>query len=128
MDCIIQVFPDKFHIEMIEVFFGVCPKLREKVNIRTIVQSMMERMTKNYADASLLEGEDTYVVKGKISADSFQMFDNCTRSIFKARSDTMPPPKECIRIDTSLLNFYLCCYPGQMDHISRCLGVCDAPL
>ena len=127
MDCIIQVFPDEFHIETLEVFLGVCPKLREKVNIRTIVQSMMERLANYYADASLFEGEDTYGIKGAISTDSFQMFDNCTRSIFEARGATMPP-KEVIRLETALLNFSLRCYPGRMDHISRCLGVCAASL
>ena len=78
MDCIIQVFPDEFHIEAIEVFLVICPKLRYKVDICTIFQSMMERLTNYYADASLLEGEDTYGIKGEISTDSYQMFDNCT--------------------------------------------------
>ena len=74
MDCIIQVFPDEFHIEAIEVFLGVFPKLCENVNICTIFQSMMERLTNYYDDASILEDKD----KGDISTNSFQMFDNCT--------------------------------------------------
>ena len=57
---------------------------------------MMERMTNYYADASLIEGKDTYGVKGDIFTDSFQFFDNCTRSIFEACCDTMLP-KEVIR-------------------------------
>ena len=88
---------------------------------------MMDRLTNYYADASLLEGKDTYGVKGDISTDSFQMFDNCTQSIFEAHSDTMPP-KEVIRLETALLNFSLRCYPNRMDHISRFLGVCAASL
>ena len=50
----------------IEFFLGVCPKLHEKVNmvnIRTFVQFMMNRLTNYYADASLLEGKNTYGVK-----------------------------------------------------------------
>ena len=66
----------------------------------------MERLNNYYADASLLEGEDTYDVKGDISNDSFQMFDNCTQPIFEYHSDTMPP-KEVIRLGTNLLNFSL---------------------
>ena len=58
---------------------------------------MMERLNNYYAGDSLLEGEDTYVSKGDIYTDSFQIFDNCTRSIFEARGDTMPP-KEVIRL------------------------------
>ena len=63
---------------------------------------MMERLTNYYDDASILEDKD----KGDISTNSFQMFDNCTRSIFKARVDTMPP-KEALRLETALINFYL---------------------
>ena len=76
MDYIIQVFFDDFHIEKIKVSLGIT-------------------LTNYYADASLIEGEGTYY---------FQMFDNCTRYIFKARGDTMPP-KEVILLETALLAF-----------------------
>ena len=78
MDCIIQVFIDDFHIETIGVSCGT-------------------PLTNYYADASLLEGKDTY---------SFQMFDNCTRSIFEARGGNMLP-KEVLYVETALLNFSL---------------------
>ena len=67
----------------------------------------MDRLTNYYADASLIVGKNTYGVNGEISTNSFQMSDNCTLSIFKARGDTMPP-KEVIHLDTYLLNFSLC--------------------
>ena len=44
MDCIIQLFPKKIHIDTIEVFISAFPKICEKVNIRTIVQSTMKRL------------------------------------------------------------------------------------
>ena len=53
------------------------------------------------------------------------MFDNCTQSIFKTCDYTMTP-KEIIRLGMDLLDFSLRYYPGQMDHISHCLGVCAA--
>ena len=58
---------------------------------------MMKRLTNYSDDASLLYGEDTYGVKVDISIDSLHMFDNCNRSIFEARGDTMPL-KEVIRL------------------------------
>ena len=64
------------HIEKIEVFLIICPNIHKKVNIRTILQSMMERLTNYYANASLLEGEEIYGVNGDISNVSFQIFDN----------------------------------------------------
>ena len=55
------------------------------------------------------------------------MFDNFIQSIFEARGETMPP-KDVIHMETALLNFYLCCYPGRMDHISCYLDVCAISL
>ena len=117
MDCIIQIPPDEFQIETIEVFLGVCPKIREKVNIHTIVHSMMERLPNYYADASIHKGKDTYGVNEDIYTDSFQMFDNCNRSIFEVYGDTMLP-KEFIGLYTTLINFSLLCKPIWMYHIS----------
>ena len=34
------------------------------------------------------------------------------------------PPKEVVRLQTALLNFSLKVYPGKMEQISECLGVC----
>ena len=128
MDCIIQVFPDEFHIQTLEVVLNVCPKLRDKVNIRTILQSIMDRLSNYYADELLLnDEEDTEGVKTSVMLDSFEMFDECIRSVFDARGAKLNA-KEVIRLESSLLDFSLKCYPGRMDHINRCLGVCASCL
>ena len=128
MDCIIQVFPDEFHIQTLEVVLSVCPKLREKVNVRTILQSVMNRLANYYADELLLnDEEDTEGVKMSVMLDSFQMFDECIKSVLDARGIKLTA-REAIRLESSLLDFSLKCYPGRMDHIDRCLGVCAAAL
>ena len=143
MDCVIQVFPDEFHLATLDTFLGICPKLREKVNIRTIVGSIMERLGNYFDDARLVEEEgdegggagDGNVMgekKGAVAKapallatdfDAFSKFDNCVQTIYKARGSSMPP-KEVIRLQTALLNFSLRVHPGNMTHISTCLGVC----
>ena len=55
IDCIVQVFPDEYHIETMPILLGVCPKLRDKVNIRTILQSLMDRLANYLADEELLD-------------------------------------------------------------------------
>ena len=128
MDCIIQVFPDEFHIQTLEVVLGVCPNLREKVNIRTILQSIMDRLSNYYADELLLnDEEDTEGVKTSVMLDSFEIFDECVRAVLEGRGAKINA-KEVIRLESSLLDFSLKCYPGRMDHINRCLGVCAACL
>ena len=140
MDCIIQVFPDEFHLATLETFLGVCSKLREKVNIRTIVGSMMDRLGNYFDDAKLIQDEEDNATSGNegddgeeekvagtrtilTEVDAFHMFDRCIQKVYTARGTSMPP-KEVIRLQTALLNFSLKVYPGKMGQISECLGVC----
>jgi len=123
IDCIIQVFPDEYHIETLPILLAVCPKLRDKVNIRTIMQSLMDRLANYYADEELLDEADTNEVKKNVARESFPMFEECVQKVFQARGPKLVS-REVIRLQTALLNFSLKCHPGNMDQVSRCLGVC----
>ena len=128
MDCIIQVFPDEFHLETLEVFLGVLPKLRDKVNTRTILNNMMERLLHYYQDETLVNGEvDTNDVKRTMAVNSFDMFEDCVQRVFEARGLTIPP-KDVIRLQGCLLNYALKISPGNIDLISRCIGMCAGAL
>lgn len=128
MDCIIQVFPDEFHIQTLEVILSVCPKLREKVNIRTILQSIMNRLANYYADELLLnDEEDTEGVKMSVMMDSFSMFEECIKSVLDARGVKLTA-REAIRLESALMDFTLKCYPNKLDHMDRCLEVCASTL
>lgn len=46
MDCLIQAFPDELHLASLEAFLdGVC-RLKEKVRVRPVLESLMERIGK----------------------------------------------------------------------------------
>ena len=51
MDCIIQVFPDDFHLHTLELFLQTCTQLKEKVNVRGIIDSIVERLSSHYGPA-----------------------------------------------------------------------------
>ncbi|GFH48731.1 hypothetical protein CTEN210_05207 [Chaetoceros tenuissimus] len=128
MDCIVQVFPDEFHIQTLEVVLSVCPKLREKVNIKTILQSVMNRMANYYADELLLnDEEDTHGVKMSVMMDSYSMFDTCIQNVLNARGIKLTA-REAIRLESALVDFTLKCYPGQINYIDNCLRVCASAL
>ena len=44
MDCIIQVFPDDYHLETLEIFLQAITKLQASVNIRDIIVALMNRL------------------------------------------------------------------------------------
>ncbi|KAL7513538.1 hypothetical protein ACHAXN_012011 [Cyclotella atomus] len=128
LDCIIQVFPDEFHIETLEVFLGVLPRLKDKVNVRTILNNMMERLLHYYQEKTLVNGDaDTNDVKQTMAIYSFDMFEECVRRVFEAKGTNIPP-KDVIRLQGALLSYTLKIAPGNIDHISRCIGLCALEL
>lgn len=44
MECIIQVFPDEFHIQTLNPFLKSCAELEAGVKVKNIVISLMERL------------------------------------------------------------------------------------
>jgi len=48
MDCIIQVFPDDYHLQTFETLFSAFPQLQLTVDINTVMSQLMERLS-NYA-------------------------------------------------------------------------------
>jgi vacuolar protein sorting-associated protein 35 len=127
MDCIIQVFPDEYHIETLPILLNVCPKLRDKVNIRTILQSLMDRLSDYYAEEELLDENDSNQVKKSLSRDSLPLFEECVQNVYNARGPKLTC-KEVIRLQTALLNFSLKSCPGNMDQFDHCLQVCASSL
>lgn len=44
MECIIQVFPDEFHLQTLNPFLKSCAELETGVNVKNIIISLMERL------------------------------------------------------------------------------------
>jgi hypothetical protein len=128
MDCIIHVFPNEYHLETLEVFLGVCPRLRPKVNLRTILSNMMERLLNYYNDEKLVnDEEDTNDVKAMMAMNSFDVFDDCVHRYFEARG-LNTPPKDVIRLQGCLMNYALKIAPHNTHLISRCISQCAKAL
>ncbi|OEU07691.1 vacuolar protein sorting-associated protein 35 [Fragilariopsis cylindrus CCMP1102] len=124
IDCIVQVFPDEYHIETMPILLGVCPKLRDKVNIRTILISLMDRLVNYLADEELLDEKDSNQVKKSVALDSFNMFNECVQNVYNSRGPKLNA-KEVIRLQTALLDFSMKCYKGNLEQITLCLRNCQ---
>jgi len=127
IDCIVQVFPDEYHIETMPILLAACPKLRDKVNVRTILHSLMERLANYLADEELLDEADSNQVKRQMAQDSFRMMDECVQSVYNARGPKLQA-KEVIRLQTALLTFSMKCYRGNLEQITLCLDNCVVAL
>jgi vacuolar protein sorting-associated protein 35 len=51
MDCIIQVFPDEYHLQTLETLLSAFPQLQPSVDIKTVLSQLMDRLS-NYAASS----------------------------------------------------------------------------
>ena len=123
LDCIIQVFPDEYHIETMPILLAVCPKLRDKVNIRTILHYLMTRLANYLADEELLDEKDSNQVKRAVALDSFRMFNECVQNVYNARGPKLNA-KEVIRLQMALLEYSMKCYKGNIEQITLCLQNC----
>lgn len=121
MDCIIQVFPDEFHLATLEIFLAKCKELKEKVPVRSILESMMDRLA-NYAASS--GGASGQVMATLVEINAFKLFNDCVTSLIMERSNMTLP--ETLRLQTALTNFALKCYPGRLDYVTHALSTASA--
>lgn len=113
LDCVIQVFPDDFHLATLEPFLQACANLKEKVNVRAILESMMDRLS--YYAAS-----NNGIIPAEVPA--FKMFNECITTLIETRENMTLT--ETLKLQTSLTNFALKCYPARLDYLSHCLNTC----
>lgn len=62
MECIIQVFPDEFHVQTLNPFLKSCAELEAGVNVKNIVISLIERLAafSQRSDALGADGKSLY--------------------------------------------------------------------
>jgi vacuolar protein sorting-associated protein 35 len=116
MDCIIQVFPDESHLNTLDLFLDTCPLLKEKVNVRSILESLMDRL----AQYSANNGHSTI----QLETSAFKALNDCVSGLIETRANMSLT--EVLHLQTSLINFALKCYPSRIDYVSHCLAICGA--
>ena len=110
MDCTIQVFPDDFHLATLEDFLQTCVNLKERVNVRAILEALVDRLS-YYADNN----------NGSIPSEihAFKMFNHCITQIIEDRKNLTLT--DTLRLQVCLISFSLKCYPQRLDYVSHCL-------
>eukprot|EP00605_Chrysophyceae_sp_TOSAG23-4_P002543 GSChrysophyteH1.ASY1.ANO1.2808.1 assembled CDS len=84
MDCIIQVFPDDFHLLTLKEFLQTCTSLNKKVNVRAIVEAMTDRLA---------------------DVPAFRVFNDCKTDFAKAHDngDDIEPDPTTLQIERILM-------------------------
>ncbi|KAJ8764256.1 hypothetical protein K2173_005996 [Erythroxylum novogranatense] len=115
MDCIIQVFPDEYHLQTLEILLGACPQLQPSVDIKTVLSRLMERLS-NYAASS------TDVLPEFLQVEAFSKLNNAIGKVIEAQVDM--PIFGAVTLYSSLLTFTLHVHPDRLDYADQVLGAC----
>ncbi|CAL9223372.1 unnamed protein product [Arabidopsis halleri] len=115
IDCIIQVFPDEYHLQTLDVLLGACPQLQPSVDIMTVLSRLMERLS-NYA---ALNAE---VLPYFLQVEAFSKLNNAIGKVIEAQEDM--PILSAVTLYSSLLKFTLHVHPDRLDYADQVLGSC----
>ncbi|XP_039011813.1 vacuolar protein sorting-associated protein 35A-like isoform X2 [Hibiscus syriacus] len=115
MDCIIQVFPDEYHLQTLDVLLGAFPQLQPTVDIKTVLSRLMERLS-NYAASS------ADVLPEFLQVEAFAKLNNAIGKVIEAQPDM--PILGVIILYSSLLTFTLHVHPDRLDYADQVLGAC----
>ncbi|KAF4364661.1 hypothetical protein CsatB_004982 [Cannabis sativa] len=115
MDCIIQVFPDEYHLQTLDVLLGACPQLQPSVDIKTVLSQLMERLS-NYAASS------AEVLPEFLQVEAFSKLSNAIGKVIEAHVDM--PTVGVVTLYSSLLKFTLHVHPDRLDYADQVLGAC----
>jgi len=112
MECIIQVFPDEFHLVCLPSFLAACAELQAAVNVKNIVIALIDRL------AAFSTREDSPGIPQDVHL--FNIFSDEISSIIRARPDM--PPEDIVSLEVSLMNLAYKCYRDRLDMIDTVLS------
>ncbi|KAJ4714149.1 Vacuolar protein sorting-associated protein 35 [Melia azedarach] len=119
MDCIIQVFPDEYHLQTLEILLSAFPQLQPSVDIKTVLSRLMERLS-NYAASS------TEVLPEFLQVEAFSKLNNAIGKVIETQADM--PILGAVTLYSSLLTFTLHVHPDRLDYADQVLGACVTKL
>ncbi|XP_030453469.1 vacuolar protein sorting-associated protein 35B isoform X1 [Syzygium oleosum] len=115
MECLIQVFPDEYHLQTLEALLGSCSQLQPTVDIKILLSQLMERLS-NYAASS------PDVLPEFLQVEAFAKLSSAIWKVIDAHAEM--PVVGAISLYVSLLTFTLRVHPDRLDYVDQILGAC----
>uniref|UniRef100_F1KWT9 Vacuolar protein sorting-associated protein 35 n=1 Tax=Ascaris suum TaxID=6253 RepID=F1KWT9_ASCSU len=111
MECVIQVFPDEYHLATLHEFLHACSELHQGVQIKNVLIALIDRL----AIYATCDG-------GGIPVDLplFDIFSKKVESVVASREEM--PPEDIVDLQTALVNFAIKCYPERTDYANTVFG------
>lgn len=121
MECIIQVFPDEFHLQTLNAFLKSCAELQSGVNIKNIIISLIDRLAAFSQRSDGVGGPGSPNQLSGIPQDIqlFDVFSDQVSTIVQTRQDM--PLEDIISLQVALINLAHKCYPDRVDYVDKVL-------
>lgn len=111
MECIIQVFPDDFHLQTLSGFLNACANLHPNVNVKNTIIALIDRLAQ-YASRDDSEGIPSDI-------KLFDIFSDEVAKIIEARSEM--PCEHAVSMHAALTNLAMKCYVDRTDYVDKVL-------
>ncbi|KAK6178405.1 hypothetical protein SNE40_013199 [Patella caerulea] len=111
MECIIQVFPDDFHLQSLNSFLRACADLHPNVNVKNIIIALIDRL------ANFSQNEEGSGIPSDIQL--FDIFSQQIAQVIQNRPDMSP--EDIVSLQVALMNLALKCYPEKVDYVDKVL-------
>lgn len=107
MECLIQVFPDEFHLATLIPFFSSCALLKARVNVKNIATALIEKLS-------------TSKIEDPTPSKLYEEFSSQIDYIIETRKDI--PAQDVIAMKGALIKFALKRMPDEEEPIDQALN------
>lgn len=111
VDCIIQAFPDSYHLHTLEPFLESLPQLQPTVDIKSILVNLFTRLA-DYSEEGDLDIVDTI--------DIFALVKKSVDGIIKEQAGGSET-KALLQLQVAFIRLSLKCYPYNTSHVNEIL-------
>ncbi|XP_015604558.1 vacuolar protein sorting-associated protein 35 isoform X2 [Cephus cinctus] len=122
MECIIQVFPDEFHLQTLNAFLKSCAELQNGVNVKNIIISLIDRLaafSQRSDGVGGPPGSPNQVPGIPQDVKLFDVFSDQVATIIQTRQNM--PPEDIVSLQVALINLAHKCYPDRVDYVDKVL-------
>lgn len=120
MECIIQVFPDEFHLQTLDPFLKSCAELHAGVNVKNIIISLIDRLAAYHqrnGKPATSESEENSVIPAGVQL--FEVFSIQIANIVQTRTDM--PLEDTVSLQVALVSLAQKVYSDRVDYVDKVL-------
>lgn len=111
MDCVIQVFPDEYHLQSLEQLLDTTSNLNTNVDIKSIFINLMEKLSKFAANT------ESDVVSINKDLDIFKLFKKYTDKIIEEQGKSIEVAR-LLELEVAFMNFSIKTYPKNISYVN----------